>query len=29
VLGTIVWLAASWAHEVLGGRPAGVFAFIG
>ena len=29
VLGTIVWLAATWAHEALGGRPAGVFAFIG
>jgi uncharacterized membrane protein len=29
LLGTIVWLAASWAHAALGGRPAGVFAFIG
>jgi uncharacterized membrane protein len=28
-VGTIVWLAASWAHEALGYRPAGVFAFFG
>ena len=27
VTGTIVWLAATWAHEALGGRPAGVWAF--
>ena len=27
--GTIVWLAASWAHGWLGHRPAGVFAFFG
>ena len=29
VTGTILWLAASWAHGALGGRPAGVFAFLG
>ena len=27
--GTVVWLAASWAHGWLGHRPAGVFAFFG
>jgi uncharacterized membrane protein len=27
VTGTIVWLAASWAHSALGYRPAGVWAF--
>ena len=27
--GTALWLAASWAHGALGGRPAGVFAFFG
>lgn len=29
VTGTILWLGATWAHEALGGRPAGVFAFFG
>ena len=29
VTGTIVWLAATWAHGALGYRPAGVFAFFG
>lgn len=29
LVGTIVWLAASWAHGALGYRPAGVFAFFG
>lgn len=29
VTGTILWLAASWAHGALGYRPAGVFAFFG
>ncbi|MDV3256442.1 MAG: NnrU family protein [Sphingomonas sp.] len=29
VTGTLVWLAASWAHGALGHRPAGVFAFFG
>jgi uncharacterized membrane protein len=29
VTGTIVWLAASWAHGWLGHRAAGVFAFFG
>ena len=29
VTGTILWLAASWAHGALGFRPAGVFAFFG
>ena len=27
--GTVLWLAASWAHEAFGSRPAGVFAFFG
>ena len=27
--GTVVWLAASWAHGWLGYQPAGVFAFFG
>jgi uncharacterized membrane protein len=27
--GTIVWLAATWAHGALGYRPAGVWAFFG
>ena len=29
LLGTVVWLAATWAHGPLGGRPAGVWAFLG
>lgn len=29
ITGTILWLAASWAHGALGARPAGVFAFFG
>jgi uncharacterized membrane protein len=29
VAGTLLWLVASWAHQALGGRPAGVFAFFG
>ena len=29
VTGTIVWLAATWAHGALGYRPAGVWAFLG
>ena len=29
LLGTILWLAASWAHGQLGGQPAGVWAFLG
>lgn len=29
LFGTLVWLGASWAHAALGGRPAGVFAFLG
>lgn len=29
VVGTIVWLGASWAHQALGYRPAGIWAFIG
>jgi uncharacterized membrane protein len=27
--GTILWLAATWAHGALGYRPAGIWAFIG
>jgi uncharacterized membrane protein len=27
--GTVVWLAATWAHGALGYRPAGVWAFFG
>lgn len=27
--GTLLWLGATWAHEALGGRPAGVWAFLG
>lgn len=27
--GTLLWLGATWAHGALGGRPAGVWAFIG
>lgn len=29
VTGTLVWLAATWAHGALGYRPAGVWAFFG
>ena len=29
LFGTLLWLAASWAHGALGHRPAGVFAFFG
>lgn len=29
LFGTLLWLAASWAHGALGYRPAGVFAFFG
>jgi len=29
LLGTILWLAATWAHGALGGMPAGVWAFLG
>jgi uncharacterized membrane protein len=29
VTGTILWLAATWAHGALGHRPAGIWAFIG
>ena len=29
IMGTLLWLAATWAHEPLGGRPAGVWAFLG
>ena len=29
IIGTLLWLAATWAHEPLGGRPAGVWAFLG
>lgn len=29
VTGTVLWLAATWAHGALGGRPAGVWAFLG
>ena len=29
ITGTILWLAASWAHGALGYRPAGVWAFLG
>ncbi|HYC96089.1 MAG TPA: NnrU family protein [Sphingomicrobium sp.] len=27
--GTILWLGATWAHQALGGQPAGVWAFLG
>ena len=27
--GTVLWLAATWAHGALGYRPAGIWAFIG
>ncbi len=29
LLGTLLWLAATWAHGALGGQPAGVWAFLG
>ena len=29
ITGTILWLGATWAHGALGGRPAGVWAFLG
>ena len=29
VTGTLVWLAATWAHGALGYRPAGIWAFFG
>jgi len=29
VTGTILWLAATWAHGALGYRPAGIWAFLG
>ena len=29
LFGTILWLGATWAHGALGGRPAGVWAFLG
>jgi uncharacterized membrane protein len=29
VSGTILWLGATWGHQALGGRPAGVWAFLG
>ena len=29
VTGTILWLGATWAHGALGGRPAGIWAFLG
>ena len=29
VTGTLFWLVATWAHGELGGRPAGVWAFLG
>lgn len=29
VFGTLLWLAATWAHGALGGMPAGVWAFLG
>ena len=29
VTGTIVWLVATWSHQALGYRPAGVWAFFG
>jgi len=29
VAGTIVWLVATWAHQALGSRPAGVWAYLG
>ena len=29
LFGTLLWLGATWAHGALGGRPAGVWAFLG
>ena len=29
LFGTLLWLGATWAHEPLGGRPAGLWAFLG
>ena len=29
ITGTVLWLVATWAHGALGGRPAGVWAFLG
>ena len=29
LIGTLLWLGATWAHEALGGRPAGIWAFLG
>ena len=29
LLGTVLWLGATWAHGALGGQPAGVWAFLG
>ena len=29
ITGTILWLAATWAHGALGYRPAGIWAFFG
>lgn len=29
LFGTLLWLGASWAHQPLGGQPAGVWAFLG
>jgi len=29
LFGTLLWLAATWAHGALGGMPAGVWAFLG
>ena len=29
LFGTLLWLGATWAHQALGGRPAGVWAFLG
>ena len=29
IMGTIFWLGATWAHAALGGRPAGIWAFLG
>ena len=29
LFGTLLWLGATWAHAALGGRPAGVWAFLG
>ena len=29
ITGTVLWLAATWAHGAQGGRPAGVWVFLG